>query len=59
MKPTLTIVALASLLWSAEIIAGQLAEHLFAHAENELNELDGRGSLKTAAWLPAGGYWSY
>jgi hypothetical protein len=56
--PTLTIVALTSLLRSAEIIEGQLAKHLFAHAENERNALDGRGSLKKAAWLPAGGYWS-
>jgi hypothetical protein len=51
-----SLVALPSLLWSAEIIEGEMAGCLFAPAEKVLEELNGGFSPDAAAWPLVGTY---
>jgi hypothetical protein len=51
-----SLVALPSLLWSAEIIEGEMAGCLFAPAEKVQEELNGGFSLYAAAWPLVGTY---
>ena len=58
-KPLLalvSLVALPSLLWSAEIIEGEMAGYLFAPAEKVPEEFNGGFSLYAAAWPLVGTY---
>ena len=58
-KPSLalvSLVALPSLLWSAEIIEGEMAGCFFAPAEKVPEELNGGFSLYAAAWPLVGTY---